>query len=93
MHREAITSRPLLMAGVARATQHAGRTTLSITSQHAHHPGIREALADVSDFLDELRRTAPQLTTVERWCRILARALSPYLFCRTPKPLPNLLPA
>jgi hypothetical protein len=93
MHREAITSRPLLMAGVARATQHAGRTTLAITSQHAHHPGIRQALTDVADFLDDLRRTAPQLTAIERWCRILARALSPYLFGRTPKPPPNLLPA
>lgn len=91
--REAITSRPLLMAGVARATRHAGRTTLSITSQHAHHPGIRQAFADVADFLAELRQTAPQLTEVERWCRILARALTPYLFGRTPKPPPNLLPA
>jgi hypothetical protein len=91
--REAITSRPLLMDGVARATRHAGRTTLSITSSHAEHPGVRQAFAEVANFLAELRQTAPQLTEIERWCRILARALSPYLFGRTPKPPPNLLPA
>jgi hypothetical protein len=64
--REAITSRPLLMDGVARATRHAGRTTLAITSAHGRHPGVRQAFSDVAAFLTELRQTAPQLTAVER---------------------------
>ena len=34
-HHEAITSRPLLLHGVATKTQHGGQTTLTITSQHA----------------------------------------------------------
>jgi len=91
--REAVTSRPLLMDGVARATRHAGRTTLTITSAHGRHPGMRRAFAEVAAFLADLRQNAPQLTAVERWCRILARALTPYLFGRRPKPPPNLLPA
>jgi hypothetical protein len=91
--REAITSRPLLMDGVARATRHAGRTTLAITSAHGRHPGIRQAFSEVAEFLADLRQNAPQLTAVERWCRILARALIPYLYGRTPSPPANLLPA
>jgi hypothetical protein len=91
--REAITSRPLLMDGVARATRHAGRTTLAITSAHGRHPGIRQAFSEVAAFLAELRQNAPQLTAVERWCRILARALIPYLYGRTPSPPANILPA
>jgi len=91
--REAITSRPLLMDGIARATRHAGRTTLTITSAHGHHLGMRKAFTEVAGFLADLRQHAPQLTAVQRWCRILARALTPYLYGRTPKPPPNLLPA
>jgi hypothetical protein len=46
-----------------------------------------------AQFLAELRQNAPQLTAVERWCRILARALIPYLYGRRPSPPANLLPA
>src|SRR6202044_861994 len=37
-HREALTSRPLLLSAVARQTQHAGQVTLSISSTH----GLRD---------------------------------------------------
>src|SRR6202040_1384670 len=33
-HREVITSRPLLLQAIARKTQHAARTTLSVSSTH-----------------------------------------------------------
>ena len=33
-HREAMTSRPLLLSAIARQTQHAGQVTLSISSTH-----------------------------------------------------------
>src|SRR5216683_2102172 len=33
-HREAITSRPLLLQAIGRQTNHAGRTTVTITSPH-----------------------------------------------------------
>ena len=33
-HREALTSRPLLLSAIARRTQHAGQVTLSISSTH-----------------------------------------------------------
>ena len=68
--REAITSRPLLLTGVARASKHAGSTTLFLNSSHAQTQKIRKKLADLTQFLRKLQ-SAPQLTSIERWCRIL----------------------
>ena len=90
--REAITSRPLLLTGVARATTHAGSTTLFLNSSHAQTQKIRKKLADLTEFLRKLQ-SAPQLTSIERWCRILGRALVKFFEGRDPKPPPNYLPA
>ena len=90
--REAITGRPLLLTGVARATKHAGRTTLFLNSSHTQTQRIREKLTDLTQFLRKLQ-TAPQLTAIERWCRILGRAFVKFLDGRDPKPRPNFLPA
>ena len=45
-HREAITSRPLLLHGIARQTHHAGQTRLTVTSNHAAGGGGRGFAAD-----------------------------------------------
>ena len=90
--REAITSRPLLLTGVARATTHAGSTTLFLNSSHAQTQKIRKKLADLTQFLRKLQ-SAPQLTSIERWCRILGRALVKFFEGRDPKPPPNYVPA
>ncbi len=90
--REAITSRPLLLTGVARATRHAGQTTLFLNSSHGQTRQIRSKLTDMTRFLRNLQ-SAPQLTAIERWCRILGRALAKFLHGRNPKPPPKVLPA
>ena len=46
--REAITSRPLMLTGVARATKHARGTTLFLNSSHAQTEKIQEKLADLT---------------------------------------------
>jgi hypothetical protein len=43
-HREVITSRPLLMQAIARKTQHAGRTALSVSSTHGEQRTARRAI-------------------------------------------------
>lgn len=78
-HREAITSRPLLLHAVARQTSHAGQTWLSIGSLHGLAAQARHALSAISAFFADLRATAEQLTAPERWRRILAHALRKYL--------------
>ena len=54
--------------------------------------GLRAAYVGMTCFLREIQ-DAPQLTALERWCRILSRALQKYFQGRVPKPPPGLLPA
>ena len=78
-HREAITSRPLLLQAIGRQTNHAGRTTVTITSTHGERRRARRALTRIATFFATLRETAEQLTERDRWYRILSYALVKYL--------------
>ena len=78
-HREAITSRPLLLQAIGRQTQHAGQTTITITSPHGAHHHARRAFLRIAGFFAQLRQTAEQLTELDRWYRILSYALVKYL--------------
>jgi hypothetical protein len=78
-HREAITSRPLLLQAIGRQTQHAGQTTITITSPHGQHQRARRAFLRIAGFFTQLRQTAEQLTSLDRWYRILSFALVKYL--------------
>ncbi len=71
--REAITSRPMLLGAVARKTTHAGQVSLIITPAHAQAGRIQEMLHRVSTFLTGLMESAEQLTSAERWRRILSK--------------------
>ena len=68
---EAITSRPLLLAGVARLTQHAGQSRLLLTLTHAAGDLIKSMVANVRKGLDTILATAPQLTKRERWTALV----------------------
>ena len=78
-HREVITSRPLLLQAIARKTQHAGRTTLSVSSTHGEQQTARRAYLRIARFFARLREKAEQLDAVQRWYRILSEALRKYL--------------
>ena len=64
---EAITSRPMLLAGVARLTRHAGQSRLLLTLTHAAGAQIRAMIVNVRNGLDAVIASAPQLTKLERW--------------------------
>lgn len=68
---EAITSRPLLLAGVARLTQHAGQSHLLVTLTHAAGDQIKAMIANVRKGLDAVLSTAPQLTKPQRWTALV----------------------
>ena len=74
---EAITSRPLLLAGVARLTQHAGQSRLLLTLTHAAGDQIKTMIANVRKGLSTVLATAPQLTKPECW-----RALIRYIIAK-----------
>lgn len=89
-HTEALTSRPLLLHAVGKQTSHANKTTLVISSIHGEAKQIQQRLAKLSCFFKRLQSSAEQLTSIERWYRILSAAFVKYLKGRILKP-PELL--
>ena len=92
-HREAITSRPLLLSAIARRTQHAGQVTLTISSTHGKRDKARRAYVRIAGFLAGLRKTAEQFDRLERWYTILSEALRYFLKGRKLRPPLRLNPA
>jgi Transposase DDE domain group 1 len=85
-HREALTSRPLLLSAIACRTQHAGQVTLTISSTHGMRDKARRACVRIAGFLTELRKNAEQLDPLEKWYRILSEALRHFLHGRQLQP-------
>ena len=81
-HGEAITTRPLLLHGIARRTRHGHQTTVTITSLHARARQIKAALQQASAFLQWVRATAEQLTRAQRWRLILSWIFRQFLHGR-----------
>ena len=91
-HREAITSRPLLLHAIAERVRHARQTTIKIASTHARSVPAAMALRAVALFLRGLARNAEQLTNFQRWREILARAFQAFLNGRPLRLPPRLRP-
>ena len=85
-HFEAISSRPLLLHGVATQTQHAGQKRLTITSTHAKQAVIQAVLRNLASFLSSLKATAEQLTDAQRLRAILARAFAKFMLATASPP-------
>ncbi len=92
-HREAITSRPLLLSAIATRTRHARQTTITVTSSHAEATPAAKALAAVAAFLRSLGENAEQLTTLHKWRAILSRAFTAFLKGRLLRPPARLAPS
>jgi hypothetical protein len=58
-----------LLQAIARKTQHAGRTTLSVSSTHGEQQTARQAYLRIARFFAGLRTKAEQLDAVQRWYR------------------------
>ena len=78
-HREAITTRPLLLSAIASRTQHAGQVRLTISSTHGLRDKARLAYVRIAGFLAGLRQNAEQLDPLAKWYRILSEALRHFL--------------
>ena len=90
-HSEAITSRPLLLHGVAKQTIHAGQTTITISSTHAKSHFVQSALQALSGFLVRLKGAAEQLNVGARM-RLITRQAFRFFLEKMP-PVARLLPA
>ena len=82
---EAITSRPLLLSGVARLTQHAGQSRIILTLTHAAGGQIKAMIANIRKGLDHVRANAPQLPKADCW-RALVRYIVDKIIAAKPKP-------
>jgi hypothetical protein len=64
---EAITSRPLLLAGVGRAVKLAGQTTLYLTAMHAAGQHLITLISNIRLALAHVKARAKQLPLLDRW--------------------------
>lgn len=81
---EAVTSRPMLLSGVARLTQHAGQSRLLLTLTHAAGDQIKGMIANIRKGLDHVLASAPQLPKIDRW-RALVRYIVDKILAARPK--------
>ena len=70
--REALTSRPLLLAAVGRAASSGNQTTLYLTPMHAEAGLIKSMIANVHAAIQHVKATAEQLPKVDQWRALLA---------------------
>jgi Transposase DDE domain group 1 len=70
--REALTSRPLLLAAVGRATSSGNQTTLYLTPMHAEASLIKSMIANVHAAIRHVKAAAEQLPRIDRWATLLA---------------------
>ena len=70
-HREAITSRPALLGGVARLIRHSGQETIKVSLQHENRQALIERITQVSNTLCRFEAIAERWTTAERWAVLL----------------------
>ncbi len=74
-HREAIRSRPMLMAGVGRQVQSGGRRTVRVSNLHEKGDLIAHAVTRISKELQEFIAITERWTVTDRWTVILTRLL------------------
>lgn len=98
-HREAITSRPLLLGGVARKTEHSGQRHISVKLLHAACEKTKAGVVAAFILLTSMmaQATAPQSDPEARWDRlgthIAAKIIAERAAKDTPLPPPtSLLP-
>ena len=90
-HREAITSRPLLLNAVGKLTQHGRQKVLTITSTHAKIEKVTKILTVISAFFKSLQQTAEQLTAGAILKRIIEVAFRKFFAIRSKSPPKALL--
>ena len=84
---EAITARPLLLAGIGELTHHGGQTHLTITPMHAKAGFAKDLLTQVSRRLNEWKYAAEQLEMASVWqrvCEFIAIAVTGFNWLRPP---------
>lgn len=78
-HREAIRSRPMLMAGVGRQLRGGGRSTVRVSVVHEKGDLIAHAVTLISKELHSIRAITERWSASQRWTLLLTRLLRRWL--------------
>ena len=78
-HREAITSRPALMQGVARQVQSAGQRTIKVSLLHEYREDIAVLVSLTSKQLHQMSVITERWSAREKWTLLLTRLLRHWL--------------
>jgi hypothetical protein len=84
---ETITSRPLLLAAVGRASSYANQTMLYLTPMHAKAGIIKSMIANIHAALRAIEDAAEQLKTPDKWTRFLRYVCNQIAGYFPPKPI------
>lgn len=68
---EAITSRPLLLAAVGKAVNHANQTTLYLTPLHGRSDVLKRLIVNIGAALQHVKAAAEQFKDLDRWACLL----------------------
>ena len=84
---EAITSRPLLLSGIARQTSHAGQQHVTVTAMHGDGPEAKAMLVRISGMLNVWKSTAEQFNLKTVWqfvCEYIVAAVTGFSWAGPP---------
>jgi hypothetical protein len=90
---QAITNRALLLAAVGTTANHAGQTTLYLTTLHGKANVLKALIANIHAALQHVKDTAEQFKVIDQWAvllRYVSDKIAPVLGPFRP---PNGLPA
>lgn len=78
-HREAITSRPALMQGVARQVQSSGQRTIKVSLLHENGEQIAALVSLTSKQLQQIKPITERWSAEQKWSLLLTRILRRWL--------------
>ena len=78
-HREAITSRPALLSGVARLAVHQNQRKIRVSLQHENSQELAQAIAQVSNTLQRFWLIAEHWSVQQRWNLLLTHIFRHWL--------------
>jgi hypothetical protein len=78
-HREAITSRPALLSGVARLAVHQNQRKIRVSLQHENSQELAQAIAQVSNTLQRFWLIAEHWSVRQRWNLLLTHIFRHWL--------------
>jgi hypothetical protein len=78
-HREAIRTRPMLMAGVGRQVQSGGHRTVRVSVLHEKGTEIISAVTRISNEIQQILLITEKWTILQRWTLLPTRLLKRWL--------------